>query len=235
MVEKEKKKSSPKKKTEAKAVKKTKVSPKKSEPKKTAAKKSTNGFIPGLLKHYRDVVVKDMKNLNNYKNNLEVPRLEKISLNIGLGNAKDDKPGLERSLEDLATITGQKAVTTHARKAISNYKIRVGDPVGCRVTLRGLKMYEFFERLISIALPRVRDFNGLSVKSFDGKGNYNFGINEQIIFPEIDYDKIDKIKGLNISIITTAITDVECYQLLKALGFPFKRENAFDRKLEGVD
>ena len=156
------------------------------------------------------------------RNIMQVPRLEKIVINMGLGEAIQNVKLLDSAVEELATITGQKPVVTRARKAIANFKLREGVPIGCMVTLRGDRMYEFFDRLVSIALPRVRDFKGLSDRSFDGRGNYSLGIREQIIFPEINLDKIDKVKGLTISIITTARTDNDAKMLLRALGFPFR-------------
>lgn len=208
----------------------------KKESKTVAAKKKIvhhegNGYIPSLFKMYNEVIVLQLIEKLGYKNKFEVPKLEKISLNIGMGRAKDEPASLEHAVEDLTTISGQKAVVTSAKKAISNFKLRVGDPVGCRVTLRKWKMYEFFERLITIALPRVRDFTGLPVKAFDKRGNYSFGIEEQIVFPEIDYDKIDKIRGLQISIVTTANTDMEAYELLSALGFPFRGKLEKQKKM----
>ncbi len=152
----------------------------------------------------------------------EVPRLDKIVINMGLGEAIQNVKLLDSAVDELATITGQKPVITRARKAIANFKLREGVPIGCMVTLRGDRMYEFFDRLVSAALPRVRDFKGLSDRSFDGRGNYSLGIREQIIFPEINLDKIDKVKGLTISIITTARTDNDAKLLLRALGFPFR-------------
>jgi large subunit ribosomal protein L5 len=155
-------------------------------------------------------------------NLFEVPRLEKIVVNIGLGEAIQNVKLLDSAVEELATITGQKPVVTRARRAIANFKLREGVPIGCMVTLRGDRMYEFFDRLVSVALPRVRDFKGLSDRSFDGRGNYSLGIREQIIFPEINLDKIDKVKGLTVSIITTARTDNDAKMLLRALGFPLR-------------
>ena len=155
-------------------------------------------------------------------NMFEVPRLEKIVINMGLGEAIQNVKLLDSAVEELATISGQKPVITRARKAIANFKLREGVPIGCMVTLRGERMYEFFDRLVSAALPRVRDFKGLSDRSFDGRGNYSLGIREQIIFPEINLDKIDKVKGLTISIITTARTDSDAKMLLRAMGFPFR-------------
>lgn len=186
----EKKKSSVKTKKSAGGEKK--ATAKKAVSKKRQSEPSTNGYVPNLLKEYQDDILSSLKQALRQENDLEVPCMKKISLNVGIGNARDEKAALEHAIDDLTTISGQKAVITRAKKAISNFKLRVGDPVGCRVTLRHWMMYEFLERLISIALPRVRDFSGLSVKSFDGRGNFNFGIEEQIVFPEIDYDKIDK-------------------------------------------
>ena len=188
-----------------------------------------NGYLPNLITLFKDNISPALQKQLGLKNPYQVPRIQKISLNIGIGNAREEKNALEHAINDLTTITGQKAVVTKAKKAISNFKLRVGDPVGTRVTLRRLRMYEFLERLISIALPRVRDFTGLSVKSFDGRGNYSFGILEQIVFPEIDYDKIDKIRGLDITITTSAKTDEGAYLLLKSLGFPFRLDNHFER------
>jgi len=154
----------------------------------------------------------------------------KISLNIGLGSSKDNKNAIQNSINELSIITGQQAVITKARKAISNFKLRIGDPVGVRVTLRKWYMYEFLERLMSIALPRVRDFNGLSTKSFDGRGNYNFGLKEQIVFPEINYDKIDKIRGLEVTITTNSNDNLKAYFLLKSMGFPFRGDSFYEKK-----
>ena len=158
-----------------------------------------------------------------YKNVNEVPRLVKIVLNMGLGDVKDNSKSLNTAIDELTLIAGQKPVATKAKKAISNFKVRAGMKVGAKVTLRGKRMYEFFDRLVGIALPRVRDFRGISDKSFDGRGNYSMGIKEQLIFPEISYDKVEKIRGLDISFITTAKTDAESKALLKALGLPFAR------------
>lgn len=214
--------------TKAKAVKKS-TPAKKSRTKKVMTSKTVE-YQPSLLLFYHDKVVPTLMKNMGYKNSLEVPRLSKISLNVGIGRARDESGSLEKAAEDMAVITGQKAVTTRARKAISNFKLRIGDPVGCRVTLRRWKMYEFLERLISIALPRARDFRGLLARSFDGRGNYSMGIEEHIIFPEIDYDRIDKIRGMDITIVTTAKTDREGYELLKSLGFPFRLDNRFERE-----
>mgnify|MGYP000538342358 CR=1 FL=1 len=188
--------------------------------------KSTNVYLPSLRKLYHDKIIKKMINIFNYSNVMEVPKLKSISLNIGLGDAKNNSKGLESALQELTLITGQKPIITKAKKDISNFKIRKGWPVGCKVTLRSNMMFEFLERLISIALPRTRDFRGLSFKSFDGRGNYNFGIKEQIIFTEINYDKIQAVRGLNVTITTTSKTDDEAYELLKSFGFPLKDKPA---------
>ena len=166
--------------------------------------------VPALIKRF------------NYKNGMEVPRLEKIVVNMGLGEAIQNVKILDSAAQELSQITGQKSVITKAKKSIAQFKLRTGMPIGCMVTLRKERMYEFFNRLVNIALPRVRDFKGLSGKSFDGRGNYALGIREQLIFPEIRYDKIDKIKGMNIVIVTTAKTDEEGKELLKLLGMPFR-------------
>ncbi len=185
------------------------------------AKKSE--YKPRLEVLYRTDIVPGMVKKFGYKNRMQVPKLEKITLNIGVGKAKEEAASLKKAQEDIRVISGQQPIVTHAKKAISNFKIRQGDPVGCCVTLRRARMYEFLDRLISTAFPRVRDFSGLYDKSFDGRGNYSMGIKEQIIFPEIDYDKVDKIRGMNITITTTAKTDEEAYELLSLLGFPFKK------------
>lgn len=171
---------------------------------------------------YNEQILPDLMKQFSYASVMQAPRIEKITLNIGLGEATADKKVMEHALADLAKISGQKAVITKARKSIAGFKIREGYPVGCMVTLRKDKMYEFFDRLISIALPRVRDFRGLNAKSFDKFGNYNFGIKEQIIFPEIEYDKIDALRGMNITICTNAKSAEEARALLKAFSFPIK-------------
>tara|TARA_Y100000768_G_scaffold213379_1_gene160789 strand:- start:159 stop:785 length:627 start_codon:yes stop_codon:yes gene_type:complete len=188
---------------------------------KTAALKH---YVPSLKKTYDQEIVQKLKNTFNYSNVMEVPKLVSISLNIGLGDAKNNSKGLESALQELTLITGQKPIITKAKKDISNFKIRKGWPVGCKVTLRSNMMFEFLERLISVALPRTRDFRGLSYKSFDGRGNYNFGVKEQIIFTEINYDNIQSVRGLNITIVTTSKTDDEAYELLKSFGFPLKEK-----------
>ena len=171
---------------------------------------------------YKDTVVKQLMENHGYKNPMAVPRLVKITLNMGLGNVAKDKNILKTALEEMALIAGQRPVMTTARKAIAGFNIREGWPIGCMVTLRRGMMYNFFERLVMIALPRVRDFRGLSSKSFDGRGNCNMGIKEQIVFPEIDFDKISQISGLDIAITTSAYTDEEAKHLLAAFNFPFK-------------
>ena len=191
--------------------------------------KDNSNYTPRLLTKYNEVVHKHLSKRLDINNAMRVPRLEKIVLNMGLGDAKEHKNWLTSGVEELTTIAGQKAVVTISKKAISNFKIREGDPVGIRVTLRGSKMYEFLDRFISVASPRIRDFRGLSAKGFDGRGNYNFGITEQIIFPEIDYDKINNIRGINISIVTSSATDEEAYELLVALGLPIRQKK---KKLE---
>ncbi|MEA1881377.1 MAG: 50S ribosomal protein L5 [Candidatus Marinimicrobia bacterium] len=186
-----------------------------------AGKKNTQ-FIPTLRNRYKEEVVAGMMKRFNYSNIMEVPRISHISINMGIGDAKDNPKKLESALAELTAISSQKPVVTKSRKDISNFKIRKGFPVGCKVTLRGNRMYEFMERLISIALPRTRDFRGLSFKSFDGQGNYSLGVREQIIFTEIDYDKIDSIRGMDISFTTTAKTNDEAYWLLKFIGLPLQ-------------
>ncbi|MFN3829672.1 MULTISPECIES: 50S ribosomal protein L5 [Tepidimonas] len=171
---------------------------------------------------YREKIAPALQKQFGYKSVMEVPRITKITLNMGVGEAVADKKVLENAVADLTKIAGQKPVVTRARKAIAGFKIREGQPIGCMVTLRGARMYEFLDRLVTIALPRVRDFRGVSARAFDGRGNYNIGVKEQIIFPEIEYDKVDAVRGLNISITTTAKTDEECKALLAGFRFPFK-------------
>lgn len=175
-----------------------------------------------LLETYREKLVPELTKRFGYKSVMEVPRIIKITLNMGVGEAVADKKIMDNAVADLAKIAGQKPVVTKARKAIAGFKIREGYPIGCMVTLRGVRMYEFLDRLITVALPRVRDFRGVSGRSFDGRGNYNFGVKEQIMFPEIEYDKVDALRGLNISITTTAKTDEEAKALLSAFRFPFR-------------
>ena len=171
---------------------------------------------------YREKIVPELVKKFGYKSTMQVPRITKITLNMGVSEAVSDKKVMDAAVGDLTKIAGQKPVVTKSRKAIANFKIRDNVPIGCMVTLRGVHMYEFLDRFVTIALPRVRDFRGISGRAFDGRGNYNIGVKEQIIFPEIDYDKIDALRGLNISITTTAKTDDECKALLAAFKFPFK-------------
>ncbi|BEI32686.1 MULTISPECIES: 50S ribosomal protein L5 [unclassified Polynucleobacter] len=175
-----------------------------------------------LQEHYKNTVIANLMQQFGYKSVMEVPRITKITLNMGLGEAVSDKKVIEHAVGDLTKVAGQKPVVTKARKAIAGFKIRQGYPIGAMVTLRGTRMYEFLDRFITVSLPRVRDFRGISGKAFDGRGNYNIGVKEQIIFPEIEYDKIDALRGLNISITTTAKTDEEAKALLAAFKFPFR-------------
>ena len=172
---------------------------------------------------YKSEIVDAMVKKFGYKNVMEVPKLDKIVINMGVGEAKDNSKVLETAVKELETIAGQKVVTTKAKNSIANFKIREGMPIGCKVTLRGEKMYEFLDRLVNLALPRVRDFRGVSADSFDGRGNYAMGIKEQIIFPEIEYDKIDKVRGMDVIIVTTAKTDEEARELLRLFNMPFKK------------
>ena len=184
---------------------------------------STKKYTPRLADKYTKEVVPALVKKFNYETMMQAPKLEKICLNRGVNGAVTDKKLVDIALEELATITGQKAVATMSKKDISNFKLRKNMPIGARVTLRGVKMFEFLDRLIAVALPRVRDFKGVSEKAFDGRGNYTMGVTEQIIFPEIDIDKVNKITGLDITFVTTANTDEEAYELLKELGMPFKK------------
>lgn len=180
---------------------------------------------PRLKDKYLGEVVPALKQKFTYKSVMQVPKIEKICINKGMGIAVSDKKLIDVALEEITTISGQKAVSTKSKKAISNFKLRENMPIGVRVTLRGDRMYEFLDRLVSIALPRVRDFRGVSAKGFDGRGNYTLGVKEQIIFPEISIDKVNKISGMDITFVTTAKTDEESYELLKALGMPFTTKN----------
>jgi large subunit ribosomal protein L5 len=181
-------------------------------------------YTPRLAEKYRNEVVPALMKEFGYKSIMQAPRLEKISLNQGLGGgANADKKQFEAGVEEMTRIAGQRAVQTKSKKDISNFKLRIGMPVGVRVTLRGERMYEFLDRLITVAIPRIRDFRGISDKGFDGRGNYSFGVNEQIIFPEIDIDKINKINGLDITFVTSANTDKEAHALLKEFGMPFQK------------
>jgi large subunit ribosomal protein L5 len=190
--------------------------------KQEAAKVKEKPPVPRLAEQYHKEIVPELMKEFGYKSIMEVPRLEKIVLNMGVGEAVNDKKILENAVGDLTQIAGQKPVITKARKSIAGFKIRAGYPIGCKVTLRNVRMYEFFDRLISVAIPRVRDFRGISGKAFDGRGNFNMGVREQIIFPVIEYDKIDALRGLNVTIATTAKTDREARALLSAFRFPFR-------------
>ena len=183
-----------------------------------------NIYQPRLLNRYHDKVIGQLSERLKIKNVMRLPKIEKIVLNMGIGDARENANALKSGVGELTAIAGQKAVVTHAKKAISNFKTRAGDPVGVRVTLRTTRMYEFLERFIAVASPRIRDFRGLPSKGFDGRGNYNFGIEEQIIFPEVDYDKVNKIRGMNITIVTTGQTDEEAYKLLVAMGLPIRQK-----------
>ena len=180
-------------------------------------------YIPRYFETYRNEVVGLLRKKFGYKNVMQVPRLEKIVLNMGIGEATENIKHLDTAMAEMEVIAGQKSNIRRAKKAISNFKLRAGMPIGCAVTLRRHHMYEFLDRIINVALPRVRDFRGVSNKSFDGRGNYNLSIREQIIFPEIDYDKMEKVRGMNITIVTSAKTDEEGYELLAAFGMPFTR------------
>jgi len=180
---------------------------------------------PRLLAFYRENIVSALKNQFSYKSSMQVPRLHKITINMGIGQAVSDTKLLQSALNELELITGQRPVITYAKAAISNFKLRQGMPIGCKVTLRRATMYEFLDRLINIAAPRIRDFRGFSDKSFDGRGNYTIGIKEQIIFPEIDVDKVSRISGMDVTFVTTATTDEEAKALLKEFGFPFQRKD----------
>ena len=181
-------------------------------------------YIPRLKTKYQEEVVPALMKQFNYSSVMQAPRLQKICVNQGIGDATGDKKMIDTAAQELTTIVGQKAVPTRAKTSVSNFKLREGMPIGVRVTLRGERMYEFLDRFISIAMPRVRDFRGLNDKSFDGRGNYTMGITEQIIFPEIDIEKVSKIMGMDITIVTTAKTDAEAYALLKEMGMPFVKK-----------
>jgi large subunit ribosomal protein L5 len=189
---------------------------------KTAGKDKGAPAASRLQTHYQQDVVKKLVTQFGYKSVMQVPRIEKITLNMGVGEAVNDKKIMDNAVADMAKIAGQKPLVTKSRKSIATFKIRDNYPIGCKVTLRGTRMYEFLDRLVTIAIPRIRDFRGIPGKSFDGRGNFNFGIKEQIIFPEIEYDKIDALRGMNITITTTAKTDAEGRALLAAFKFPFR-------------
>ncbi len=179
-------------------------------------------MIPRLKERYREQVVPTLQKELGYRNVMQVPRLEKIVVNVGLGEALQNAKALDSAVQDITVITGQRPVVTRARKSIAGFKLREGNPIGVKVTLRGNRMWDFLDRLCNIALPRQRDFRGISPDSFDGRGNYSLGLREQLVFPEVDYDKIDKIRGMEVTIVTTARTDEEGYHLLRLLGMPFK-------------
>ncbi|AFV12747.1 50S ribosomal protein L5 [Thermacetogenium phaeum DSM 12270] len=176
----------------------------------------------GLKERYRSEVIPQLMKKFNYRNVMEAPRLEKIVINMGVGEAIQNPKALEAAVNDLAQITGQRPIVTKARKSIAAFKLRAGMKIGCKVTLRGDRMYDFMEKLVNVVLPRVRDFRGVSARSFDGRGNYTLGLREQVIFPEIEYDKIDKVRGMDITIVTTAKTDEEARELLRFMGMPFR-------------
>jgi large subunit ribosomal protein L5 len=215
-------------KPEKKAAPQQQAKPKKEAqaPKKEAAPKSDVPEMPApparLATFYKDKVVPDLMQKFGYKTLMQVPRIRKITVNMGVGETTSDKKVLDHAVADMAKIAGQKPVVTLARRSVANFKVRAGYPVGCMVTLRGARMYEFLDRLVNIAMPRIRDFRGVSNRAFDGRGNYNLGFKEQIIFPEIEYDKIDALRGMNIAITTTAKNDDEARALLAAFRFPFK-------------
>jgi len=231
-------KASPKKKTQTKTVTKSAGKSVAKPVAKTSVKKTTKktahktAYIPEIKKYYQKSIAKKLMDRFKYDSPMEVPKFTKITLNMGVGDGKENQKALDSAQNELTLISGQKAVITYAKKDVSNFKIRRGNPVGVRVTLRANKMYEFFQRLVAIALPRTRDFTGLSFKSFDGRGNYNFGVKEQIVFTEINYDKIDAIRGLDIAITTTAKSNDEAYWLLKEFGFPLREK---PKKTKGAE
>ena len=179
--------------------------------------------MPGLKEKYVKEIAPSLKSKFNYKSVMEVPKLEKVILNMGIGDAKEDPKALDAAVNDMMLISGQKPVVTKAKKSVAAFKLREGMKVGCKVTLRGDRMYDFVHKLLNVALPRVRDFRGVPVNSFDGRGNYSMGVKEQLIFPEIDYDKVEKIRGMDITFVTTAKTDEEAKELLKLMGMPFSQ------------
>jgi len=189
-----------------------------------------SNYTPRLLDNYNKEIKKTLSDKLNISNSMSIPKILKISINIGFGQARLNDNQLKAAVEELSIIAGQKAVITRSKQAISNFKIRENDPVGIKVTLRSHKMYEFLDRFISIASPRIRDFRGLSSNGFDGRGNYNFGISEQIIFPEINYDKVKRVSGMNITLVTSAESDYQAYKLLMSFGFPIKENKKFEEK-----
>lgn len=224
-------------KTEAKTAKPAKgAKDEKSVAQKSVGKASVGvaGYTPRFAALYNEKIREELKKQFNYTNPMMIPRVTKIVLNMGVGKAAEDKKLLENAIADMRLIAGQQPVATRARKSISNFKLREGMPIGCKVTLRGPRMYEFLDRLITVALPRVRDFEGVSTRAFDGRGNYALGIKEQIIFQEIDYDKTDRIRGLDVIICTTAKSDDEARALLGAFGMPFRRSRAATTQSKGA-
>ena len=187
-----------------------------------ASETTTNG-MPRLRQQYAETIAPKLREEFGYKNVNQIPRIEKVVVNVGLGEATTNSKLLDRAMEELALITGQKPIMRRAKKSISNFKLREGQPIGCTVTLRGTRQWEFLDRLLSVALPRVRDFSGVSPKAFDGRGNYTLGVREQTIFPEVDYDKVEKVTGMNVTVVTTAETDAEAKALLTHLGVPFRK------------
>jgi large subunit ribosomal protein L5 len=185
--------------------------------------KATTTEEPRLRQQYAETIVPKLREEFGYKNVNEIPRVEKIVVNVGLGEATTNPKLLDRAMEELALITGQQPVLRRAKKSVSNFKLREGQAIGCTVTLRGVRQWEFLDRLLSVALPRVRDFSGVSPKAFDGRGNYTLGVREQTIFPEVDYDKVEKVTGMNVTVVTTAATDAEAKALLTHLGVPFRQ------------
>jgi large subunit ribosomal protein L5 len=188
------------------------------------ARASEAGYVPRFKKRYNETIRPELMKKFGYTNMLQVPKLKKVVLNIGAGEAASDGKKITQAVNDLTAIAGQKAIQTRSKKAIAQFKIREGLPIGAKVTLRGDRMGEFYDRLVSLAIPRIRDFRGMPPKQFDGHGNYTFGLNEQLVFPEIDYDKIDSVRGMNVTIVTTAETDDQGRALLRVLGFPFRRD-----------
>ena len=226
MAEEKVTKKAPAKKAEAPKAEVKEAAPKAEAPKKVAKKSTGNkkAAISSRLKdRYEAEIKKALHDKYGYKSVMEIPGLEKIVINIGVGDATQDAKRLEEAVAELAQITGQKPVITKARKSIASFKLREGQAIGCKVTLRGIRMWDFLDKLVSIALPRVRDFRGVSKNAFDGRGNYTLGVKEQLIFPEIDYDKVGKVRGMDVVIVTTAKTDEEAYTLLDLLGMPFHR------------
>jgi large subunit ribosomal protein L5 len=187
-----------------------------------ASTRVEEGYVPRLLVRYREEIISSLEKRFGYRNRYQVPKIRKIVVNMGTGDGLKDAKLQDAALEDMMTIVGQRPQVTRAKKSVASFKLRKGMPVGCKVTLRGMRMYEFFDRLVNVAIPRIRDFRGLSSDSFDGHGNYTFGIKEQIVFPEVDYDKVVKIRGMDITIETSAETDEEAFELLKSLGMPFR-------------